>query len=217
MISEAKYRSIFISDFHLGSKHCKAKRLLDFLHSNSADRIYLVGDVLDHSTYLGGWPQYHNDVLIKLGQTASSGTTIIYIPGNHDDVFRYHIGRYGNLVIANHWVHRTVDGRKILVTHGDETDMLGVGWLLRIFITIERYIPIPFWEVFRKFFSQIIRRHTVKYQKKMMLSARGYSGVICGHVHYPFMSQFYMNCGDWVQHCTAIVENHNGSFELIKG
>lgn len=217
MTSGTNYRSIFISDFHLGSKHCKAKRLLEFLNTHTADRVYLVGDVLDHSTYLGGWPPFHNEVLLKLGQMSTAGTSIIYIPGNHDDVFRYHIGRYGNLVIVNHWVHRTVDGRKLLITHGDETDMLGIGWLLNLFVKIERYVPIPFWEILRKFFRHTIRSHTIKFQKKMMLQARGYAGVICGHVHYPHLSQFYMNCGDWVHHCTAIVEHHNGSFELLKG
>src|SRR5271170_4817050 len=106
-----KHRTLFISDFHLGSPHCKAKRLLNFLRDNSADRLYLVGDVLDHATYLKNWPEYHNDVLSQLSKTSNE---IYYIPGNHDDVFRNHVGRYGYLTIVPHWVHLCKDGRKLL-------------------------------------------------------------------------------------------------------
>jgi UDP-2,3-diacylglucosamine pyrophosphatase LpxH len=211
------YRSIFVSDFHLGSRHCQAKRLLDFLKSNSADKYYLVGDVIDNQTFLGSWPAHHNAVLIYLAQCAAKGSEVIYTPGNHDEVFSHHIGRYGNLVIANHWVHHCKDGRKLLVTHGHETDMIGLGHFLALLVLLERFIPITFWEVLRKYFGKTIKNHTIKFQRKMLRASSGYAGIICGHVHFPQLSPAYMNCGDWVHHCTAIVEHHEGKFELLKG
>lgn len=211
------YRTMFLSDFHLGSRHSKAKRLLDFLRANTADKYFLVGDVLDSHSFLGTWPSHHNAVLIHFAQCTVKGHEVIFIPGNHDDVFRYHTGRYGNLVIAAHWVHECLDGRKFLVTHGDETDMLGLGHLLSLLVFIERFMPITLWEVLRKFFSVTIRNHTVKFKEKMLREAIGYSGVICGHIHYPQLAPSYMNCGDWVHHCTAIVEQHDGKFALLKG
>ena len=211
------YRTMFVSDFHLGSRHSKAKRLLDFLKANTADKYYLVGDVLDSHTFLGSWPSHHNAVLIHFAQCASKGSEVIYIPGNHDEVFRHHTGRYGRLVVAAHWVHHCLDGRKFLVTHGDETDMIGLGYLLNVLVFLERFLPITFWEILRKFFGATIRNHTVKFQRKMLRETNGYSGIICGHVHYPKLSPSYMNCGDWVHHCTAIVEHHDGQFELLKG
>jgi UDP-2,3-diacylglucosamine pyrophosphatase LpxH len=208
---------MFISDFHLGSRHSKAERLMNFLKTHSADRYYLVGDVLDSNSFLGTWPVHHNAVLIHFARCAVKGQEIIFIPGNHDDVFRYHTGRYGNLVIISHAIHYCVDGRKFLVMHGDETDMIGLGHFLTLLVFVERFLPITFWEMLRKFFSVAIRNHTIKFKAKMLREAIGYSGVICGHVHFPQLTPSYMNCGDWVHHCTAIVEHHDGKFELLKG
>jgi UDP-2,3-diacylglucosamine pyrophosphatase LpxH len=216
-ISGNKHRALFISDFHLGSPHCKAKRLLSFLTENTADIIYLVGDVLDHASYLSDWPHYHNDILSLIANSAAAGVKVYYIPGNHDDVFRQHTGKYGNLIITKHWVHICLDGRKLLITHGDETDMLGIGFMLSFIVFIERHIPISFWEGLRCIFSKMIENHTEKFQRKMIRLANGYNGVVCGHVHFPKLAHTYMNCGDWVHHCTAIVERRDGSFELLKG
>lgn len=213
-----RYRSLFISDLHLGSPHCKAGRALNFLRQTTTDRIYLVGDVLDHPMHLYNLPKLHRDVLAELIKKACLGTEIIYIPGNHDELFRNYIGYYGGIRIQRQWIHSGKDGRWYLVTHGDETDMLGLGRFLAVLVWLEKFVPIPMWEVLRRYFGTWIARHTEKYEKKMRKLVVGYyAGVICGHIHEPRISEGYMNTGDWVQHCTAIVEHHDGKFELLQG
>lgn len=215
-IGQNKYRTLFISDFHLGSKHCQAERLLNLLQRTTADTIYLIGDILNHHTYLTNWPPFHNDVLSELANKALLGP-LIYVPGNHDAVFRHHLGTYGNMTVALTDDFYSKYGRKYLVTHGDETDMLGLGRLLAVLIFIEKFAPISLWEILRKFLGGVISSHTKRFEAKMRKRAKGYDGVICGHIHFPCIKEGYLNSGDWFHHCTAVVENHDGSFELLKG
>jgi UDP-2,3-diacylglucosamine pyrophosphatase LpxH len=128
-----RYRAVFISDVHLGSRGCQAKVLLDFIRVLKCDRLYLVGDIVDgwrlsRSWY---WPQSHNDVLQKLLRLARKGTQVIYIPGNHDAVARAFRGaRFGGLLVAREAVHQAADGARYLVVHGDgfETRFAPGGW-----------------------------------------------------------------------------------------
>jgi len=217
MIGENRYRALFLSDFHLGSKHCQVERLQAFLDHNTADRIYLIGDVFDHVISLFNLKKTHRAILSTLAKKAFNRTEIIYIPGNHDSIFRHYIGKYGLVTVARRYMHDAKHGKNFLVTHGDETDMFGLSWTLRFLITVERLFPISLWEVCRKFLGPLIRTHTHKFEQKMRKEAAGFAGVICGHIHQPSLTVGYMNSGDWVHHCTAIAEHYNGKFELLQG
>ena len=216
-----RHRTLFLSDLHLGSQHCKAKRLYEFLWRNDADRIYLVGDVVEGNTPRR-WPPYHDDVVRILAEKALAGTEIIFIPGNHDSVFRYHIGTYANLKILNHAVHERANGEKILVIHGDETDLFKLDLLLWVLTKFEIVTGLHLWELARRCFKSLIVRHTISFENKIMMLAHdgGYLGVLCGHIHMPNIvdrGALYLNSGDWTWHCTAIAEDEHGEFQLLKG
>lgn len=213
----AKYRSLFLSDFHLGSPNCKAERLYKFLRENTAEKVYLVGDIIE-GYHLGRWPPYHDLVIGELAEWGRAGVAIVYIPGNHDSIFRKHLGNYGALKVSRRATHHCLDGRKLLVTHGDEVDVIRLGHLLSAVIAVDRIFGVSLWNMLRRSLSGWHRRHVARYESKMR--ARGldkHDGVICGHIHEPHLTRSYMNCGDWTHHCTAIAEHIDGRFELING
>jgi UDP-2,3-diacylglucosamine pyrophosphatase LpxH len=212
-----RYRSLFLSDFHLGSPNCKAERLYKFLLKNTADKVYLVGDIIE-GYHFGRWPPYHDLILGLLAEWVRSGIEIIFIPGNHDPEFRNHLGIYGPLRIARRTVHHCLDGRKMLVTHGDETDMIPLGRLLAPILALERLLGFSIWNMMRRYFSGWLDLHVTRFEDEMRsIGLRKHDGVICGHIHEPLLTYSYMNCGDWVHHCTAIAERHDGSFKLLRG
>jgi UDP-2,3-diacylglucosamine pyrophosphatase LpxH len=205
---------------HLGSVHCKAQRLLDFLKATNAPVVYLVGDVIDHPLHLMKLPKLHFEVILELIAKASSGTKLIYIPGNHDSMFRHYVGQYGNITVTLRKNYVTKAGAVLLVTHGDETDVFGLRGLLTLLVFIEKYAPISLWELVRKLLRGHIRRHTATFERKMRQLSKKYSGVICGHIHAPIMRDMgdclYVNTGDWVDSCTALVEDETGALEIIR-
>lgn len=213
---QTRYRSLFLSDFHLGTHTCKAERLCQFLTNNDADCIYLVGDIIE-GYHSGKWPQFHDDVLKILSAKALAGTEFVFIPGNHDSIFRRHVGTYGNIQIRERAFHRRPDGSTWLVVHGDETDLFPQGLWLWLMVFVERKLGIPLWELVRKCFKTLISIHTSHFESKMRKLSKGYDGIICGHIHSPKLSEHYINTGDWAKHCTAIAEHHDGTFELLTG
>lgn len=236
------YRTLFISDIHLGTRACQAEMLLDFLRRHDADTIYLVGDVVDFWRIRRGavWLQSHNDVIQKLLRKVRKGTRMIYIPGNHDEGIRDYVGqRFGGIEIERQAVFETASGRKYLVIHGDEFDVvvrhakwlaflgdrgyalsLWLNWPLNI---VRRRFGLGYWSL-----SSYLK-HSVKsavnfigdFEKNLAAEAgrQNVSGVICGHIHHAASRQFgdihYLNTGDWVESCTAIGETHDGAFEMI--
>lgn len=217
MSGPVRHRSLFLSDFHLGSVTCQAERLYWFLRQNTADQIYLVGDILDGGT-IKRWPLYHDLVLATLASHLRHGAKVVYVPGNHDAFLRAHYGAYGSFRIARRTKHVCVDGRILLITHGDETDCIRLGRLLYLIICFERNTGLSMWNWVRKLFGGWIVRHVSEFETKMRrVARRRHDGVICGHVHEPAITGDYMNCGDWVFHCTAIAEHHDGRFELLHG
>src|SRR3569833_2666375 len=143
-----RFRTIWISDVHLGSKMCRADNLLNIQHATDCETLYLVGDIVDLWHMRSGiyWPQEHNDGIRTLLAKAQSGTRIIYVPGNHDDPLRAYTGMtFGNITVEREAIHTTADGRRLLVLHGDQFDsvvkcsklLANVGkhaynWLLRV-------------------------------------------------------------------------------------
>ena len=235
------YRTLWISDIHLGTRDSKAAELLQFLKSVDYDKLYVVGDFIDvwQLKRTRRWPQEHNDVVQKLLRRARKGTPIIYIPGNHDDFVASYHGIYGNITIADHDIHTTADGRRLVVMHGHEFDtvtmnarwlsMLGdVGYslLLRVNSIVNltrRILRLPHWSLsaylkscvknavnFVSNFEDAVVRYAEKYSAQ---------GIVCGHIHTPAIREIretqYFNTGDWVETCSALVENHDGSMELI--
>ena len=216
-----KYRSLFLSDFHLGSHNCEADRLLKFLRQHEAKRIYLIGDIIDIDTIFYPLPSSHRLIIEELVNKLLKKTEIIYVPGNHDRLVRSYVGKYGNLTVANSARHTTVDGHTILIAHGDELDFFKSNSLMNFISRLERALRGNFWELLRRILNRLVIRHTIRFESEMVKLAvsQGCNGVVCGHIHFPKITKtpiLYLNCGDWTRHCSAIAEHMDGRFELIR-
>lgn len=236
-------RALFLSDIHLGTRGCQADALLDFLRLHDAETIYLVGDIVDgwrlQKTWY--WPQSHNDVVQKLLRKARKGTRIIYVPGNHDECFRDYCGtHFGGVEVMLEAIHETADGKRMLVIHGDKFDgvVLYAKWLARlgdwsyitllklntVFNTVRRRFGLRYWSL--SAYLKLKVKNAVQfigtYETAVAEEARrkGVDGVICGHIHHAEIRDIdgilYINDGDWVESCTAVVERHDGRFEIIR-
>lgn len=236
-------KALFISDIHLGMKAIRIEQLLNFLKVHDADTIYLVGDIIDgwrlqKSWY---WPPSYNLLVQKLLRKARAGARVIYLPGNHDEFLRDYLGTYfGDIEIADQVIHHAADGKRYLVIHGDQFDVVvrHAKWLahlgdwayraaLRTNIVINfarRKLGFDYWSL------SAWAKHKVKnavsfigrFERALSLEAKrtGVDGVICGHIHHADIHDNfgtrYINIGDWVESCTAVVENYDGSLELIR-
>jgi UDP-2,3-diacylglucosamine pyrophosphatase LpxH len=236
------FRALFISDVHLGTRGCQAALLLDFLRYHDADTIYLVGDIVDGWRLKANWywPQEHNDVVQKLLRKARKGTTLIYVPGNHDEFLRGYYGtHFGGIELMERAIHHGADGRRYLVIHGDHFDLVvtQARWLAhlgdhaytfalianRIFNAVRRRLGLGYWSL-SQWAKQKVKNavnYIGEYERHLVLEARrnGVEGVICGHIHHAIIREEsgirYINCGDWVESCTAVAENADGRFEVI--
>jgi UDP-2,3-diacylglucosamine pyrophosphatase LpxH len=237
-----QYRTLFLSDIHLGTRGCQAELLLDFLSKHQAETIYLVGDILDGWRLKRGWhwPQAHNDVVQAFLQKAHEGTRIILIPGNHDEVMRNYLGtHFGGIEVMEKADFTAANGKRYLVTHGDQFDTVianakwlaflgdrayaALIWLNPKINVIRRLWSRKYWSL-SKWTKQQVKQAVNfigKYEQVLSEDAkrRGFEGVICGHIHHAANRKLgdihYLNTGDWVESCTAIVEDKNGVFSLI--
>jgi UDP-2,3-diacylglucosamine pyrophosphatase LpxH len=238
-----RVRALFLSDIHLGTKGCQAPLLLDFLRRYDADLIYLVGDIIDGWRLKSGWywPQSHNDVVQKLLRKVRKGSRLVYIPGNHDEFLRDYIGTsFGGVELAEHAIHESADGRRYLVIHGDQFDLvvrharwlafLGDGaYSLALFVNthlnkVRRRLGLTYWSL--SAWAKLKVKNAVNFissfEELLSSEARRYAadGVICGHIHHAAAHDdfgiAYINTGDWVESCTAVVEHYDGRFELIR-
>jgi UDP-2,3-diacylglucosamine pyrophosphatase LpxH len=236
-------RAAFISDVHLGTRGCQAELLLEFIRELDCETLYLVGDIVDGWKLKSGWcwPQAHNDVVQKILRLARKGVTVVYIPGNHDDRVRDFCGvHFGGVVVARDAIHEAADGRRYLVTHGDEFDgvVQHARWLAFLgdwsyrgllalnthFNRVRQGLGLGYWSL------SAYLKHRVKdavafidrFEAAMAEEARrrGAHGVICGHIHHAEMRDIggvaYINDGDWVESCTAVIERHDGRFEIVR-
>jgi UDP-2,3-diacylglucosamine pyrophosphatase LpxH len=240
-----EYRALFLSDLHLGTRACQAERLLQFLHTHQADTLYLVGDVLDLWRFRSSglhFPQSHVNIVRTLLGKTKHGSEIIYIPGNHDDLLRQFLDtdlqpRLGRIQVLPQAVHQCLDGRRLLVVHGDQHDhylrLLSnrpAHWIIdKLYglLTLASLATRPLFPQ-RRNLSQTVRGKLKRvssfyqqYADEMRRQAReaGCDGVVCGHIHHPLLSQqadsLYLNCGDWVDSCTAVGETQAGQFVLL--
>lgn len=239
----ARYRTIWISDFHLGTQRAQAEMLLDFFKFTESDTLYLVGDIIDNWSLKKTWywDQTHNDVIQKILRKARKGTKVVYIPGNHDEQFRdFAISRFGRLVVKLDDIHIGADGKRYLVMHGDEFDgvvkyakwlaYLGdQGYEMALSVNValnylRRRLGMPYWSLSAYLKNRVKKavEFLSNFEHAVVREARkrGADGVVCGHVHTPEMRMIdgiaYFNDGDWVESCSALVEHFDGTFELIR-
>jgi UDP-2,3-diacylglucosamine pyrophosphatase LpxH len=241
-IGSTHYRSVFLSDIHLGTRGCQAELVLDFLRHTTCDRLYLVGDIVDGWKMKGGWywPQSHNDVIQKVLRLARKGAIVTYIPGNHDDRLRDFCGaHFGGVIVARDAIHQTADGRRFLVVHGDEFDgvVQHAAWLgfagdvayralltlNTIFNRVRRHLGFGYWSLSAFLKSKV--KNALQFIDKFETAVAGEAlrrsvdGVICGHIHKAEMRDIfgvlYVNDGDWVESCTALVEHGDGRLEIL--
>ncbi len=237
-----QYRSVFISDVHLGSPDCQAEYLLDFLDNVQCETLYLVGDIIDLIAMQKRvhFPRSHQAVIRCFVRLAAEGTRVIYVPGNHDEFLRNFCGQtLAGISLQQKAVHTTADGRRFVVCHGDQFDqvmrcsplMLLVGdrahgLLLRLnrwFNVWRRMRNKPYWSLAAWMKSRIgkAKDFIQRFETAALMAAeRGqYDGFICGHIHSAGFRQgssgLYCNDGDWVEHCTALTESFDGSLEIL--
>ncbi len=236
------YKTIWISDLHLGTRGANVAGLLDFIKEHESEKLYLVGDVVDFWALRREhyWPQSHNDVIQKLLRKARKGTEVIYIPGNHDGFTSNFLGVFGNVFVKPNDVHTTVAGRRLLVMHGHEFDAVAkhARWLAvlgdvgyRLLLRMNRPLNfirnrfgLGYWSLsayvkarvkgavsFISDFEDAVVRYAEMYKA---------DGIICGHIHTPVIKDIrnvqYLNCGDWVESSTALVEHLDGHIELLR-
>lgn len=238
-----QHRTIFISDVHLGTRGCKAELLADFLAANSCETLYLVGDIVDgwQLKRRWFWNPAQTRVIQEILKKADDGTRVIYVPGNHDEFMRAYAGRViAGVEIKLEDIHETADGRRIWVLHGDRFDsVIGYAeWLAHVgdrayclalalndrLHALRRTLGLPYWSL-----SAYLKRavkNAVEYVSRFeeivarATTPKGVDGVICGHIHHAEIRRIgpilYLNDGDWVESCTALVEDARGHLEILR-
>ena len=237
-----RVRAVWISDLHLGTPGCRATALLDFLRCVECDTLYLVGDIIDgwqlrRQWY---WPQSHNDVVQKVLRKARKGTRVVFVPGNHDEFARRYVEHnFGGVDVVEDCVHRTLDGRLLWVTHGDLFDgvVQHARWLAflgdkmydvalelnRHFNSLRARLGLPYWSL-SKYLKLRVKRAVnfiSDFEAALAREARrrGVDGVVCGHIHHAEIRDIdgvlYCNDGDWVESCTALVEQLDGTLQIL--
>jgi UDP-2,3-diacylglucosamine pyrophosphatase LpxH len=236
------YRAIFISDSHLGTRRAQASMLLDFLRSTESRTLYIVGDFVDNWALRKSWywDQTHNDILQKILRKARKGTRVIYIPGNHDEHFRDFTNlRFGRVAVLQEAVHVSAQGKRYLVLHGDKFDgiIAYAKWLAHLgdnayevalkinsfFNRMRRGLGLPYWSLSASLKRRVKRavEFISSFEDAVVREAkkRGCHGVICGHIHTAQDRMIdgihYLNDGDWVESCTALVEHMDGRWEIL--
>ena len=238
-----KVRSVFLSDIHLGTRACQAESLLDFLREYSSEQTFLIGDIIDFWAMSRSicWTPAQNTVVQKLLRRARHGERIVLVPGNHDEALRDYCGTvFGDIEVASELVHETVDGRRFLLIHGDVFDQVtrhhrwvailgdkAYELLVRLnaqLSWVRRKLGIPgYWSLagYAKRKVKTALNFIFDFEESAVHHARdrGLDGVICGHIHWATIREIngltYINCGDWVDSCTAIVEHFDGRLELV--
>ena len=236
-------RTIFISDVHLGTRACQAERLLAFLKEHESEYLYLLGDIVDFWAMNRSvqWSSLHNTVVQKVLRRARHGCQVFFIPGNHDEALREYAGvAFGDIRVESEWIHEGLDGRRYLLVHGDEYDQVtrhhrwvavlgdvGYDTLVRLNLMISRVRRLlrrpGYWSLAGYAKQKVKKAVSFIFDFEDAVahaaSLRGVDGVVCGHIHWPADRRIgkvrYLNCGDWVDTCSAIVEYYDGRIEVV--
>ena len=237
-----RYRTMWISDVHLGTPGCQAAKLLEFLRATDADTLYLVGDIIDgwQLRRRWFWDQHHNNVVQALLKKARKGTRVIFVPGNHDESVRQFIDLdFAGIQVRDELVHVTADGRRLLVLHGDRFDgvIACAKWLAHVgdglygvILKFNQHLNVwraraglPYWSLsqYLKFKVKNAVSYITSFENALAAEARrlGLDGVVCGHIHKAEIREVdgvtYCNDGDWVESLTALVEDYSGALRLL--
>ena len=235
-------RSVWISDVHLGTKHARVAELLEFLRAVDCKYLYIVGDLIDgwELKFRWFWQDDYNVLIQKLLRKSRKQTKVIYITGNHDEFIDQFAGmRFGSVIMAQQAMHTAADGKKYLVIHGHQADGLThfnhlleklgshlYNWILDFnlhFNRLRRALGFGYWSLaaYLKFKAKSAVKYVTEYEETLAQMARNQKadGVICGHIHRAEIKNIgdmrYLNCGDWVESCTALVEDFDGRIQLI--
>ena len=239
-----RQRAVFVSDTHLGSKHCHAAELADFLGALDTRRLYLVGDVVDlwwMSQRRAAWGAAQHRVVEALHTLARAGTELIYVPGNHDRPIRRFCGlMLPSMQVRRRAIHVLADGRRLLVTHGDDYDAVTHfggfqerfgDWLYERILSgnratsvVRAQLGLRYWSLadFLKRQSGAAERFITRFVQAGLADARrrGLDGIICGHIHRAALFEIdglvYANDGDWVESLTALAEDADGHLRLLR-
>jgi UDP-2,3-diacylglucosamine pyrophosphatase LpxH len=238
-----RHRTIFLSDVHLGTRGCKAAMLVDFLQHNDCETLYLIGDIIDGWALKRGWywDESHSDVVNAILTKVKNGTRVVYVPGNHDEMLRFYCGLLvAGVELQREAIHTTAENKRFLVVHGDRFDgMLNYArWLAPLgdsgyavahavndcLNAARRALGLDHWSL-----SAYLKRNVKKapahigdFEQAMAREAkgRGFEGVVCGHIHHAAVKEIggilYCNDGDWVESCTALVEDRRGRLNLLR-
>jgi UDP-2,3-diacylglucosamine pyrophosphatase LpxH len=236
------YRTIFISDTHLGLKAARTEYLYDFLKHTESETLYLVGDIIDLWKLRRGWhwPEINNRIIRLVMEKAKKGTRVVYVPGNHDEFFRDYLDLYfAGIHMTPRAEHFTEDGRKLLILHGDEFDAVTMNnkWIAKLgseaydllialnhwFNWTRRKLGFGYWSLSRHIKHKVKEavNYISNFEEAVVHAARqhGADGVVCGHIHHAIIADYegieFANCGDWVESCTALAEQEDGSLRLI--
>lgn len=236
------FRSIFISDVHMGTADCQAELLLEFLESTTSDSLYLVGDIFDFWKIRHGmvWPRVKNQLVNLVLDKARAGTRVVYVPGNHDELMRDFVDAdFNGVDMRRETVHKTADGKRLLIMHGDAFDDIVRGprkleflgsrayelimWISRAWNRVRKRFGYDYWSfaAFIKYRFKEAVRYIETFEKAAAAHAGrlGFDGIVCGHIHHPNDRMFdrvrYLNTGDWVEHCTALTESVSGELTVI--
>ncbi len=241
---ELEFRTIFLSDLHLGMRGCQARMVANFLQHVRCEKLYLVGDILDMwwLQQRWHWPEDHSEVIGRILGFIAQGTEVIFVPGNHDRAARQYLHmEFAGVKVRPFDVHHTADGRRLLIVHGDEYDLTpshshrlskigghAYGWLVRInhhFNRLRRLMGLRYWSL-SHYVKLKVKRACMfiqGFEEALIQEARRreLDGVVCGHVHKAEHlvkdGVEYFNCGDWLESCTALVEHPSGRMEIIEG
>ena len=238
-----RHRTIFISDTHLGTRGCKAGALADFLAHNACETLFLVGDIVDgwQLRRRWYWTDAQSQVVAEILRKVDAGTRVIFVPGNHDEFARDYAGRlFAGVEITNEAIHETADGRKLWVLHGDRFDgvIAYAKWLAHVgdwaygtalrlndlLSHLRRRLGLPYWSLsaFLKHKVKNAVEYISRFEEIVAREAemRGVDGVVCGHIHHAEIrrigSVLYLNDGDWVESCSALVEDACGNMEILR-
>jgi UDP-2,3-diacylglucosamine pyrophosphatase LpxH len=238
-----RHRTIFVSDTHLGTRGCKAEALADFLAHNECETLFLVGDIVDgwQLKRRWYWTDAQSQVVAEILRKVDAGTRVIFVPGNHDEFARDYAGRlFAGVEIINEAIHETADGRRLWVLHGDRFDGViayakwlahvgdwAYGMALRLndtLFAVRRQLGLPYWSLsaFLKHKVKNAVEYISRFEEIVAREAetRGVEGVVCGHIHHAEIRQIggvlYLNDGDWVESCSALVEDAHGNMEILR-
>lgn len=245
MRERASFRAVFLSDVHLGASSTRADDAAEFLKHLRCETLYLVGDIIDMWRLRSRWywPESHNRFVKRVLKMSKNGTRVVFIPGNHDEGARDYVGlNFGGVEVSGPLVHESLSGQRWLVTHGDEADIVirHSRWLSKLggtaydlLVVLNRWynrwllrIGRPPWSLSQAVKLKVKKacQHIARFEEILAEEARkrGVDGVVCGHIHKAEMRTMpcgtrYANCGDWVESCTAIVEDLDGTLRIVDG